>query len=54
MVKKAKFKACGVDKNNKRFSIKSDDAHYIDCINMYKGNAYALQKNGKYKIVKSV
>ena len=34
------YKACGVDRNGKRFTIHSDNVHHIMCYNLWRGNRY--------------
>lgn len=46
----AKYKICGFDRNNKRFVKHTDTPQHY---NIWKGNLWEKQDNGKYKLVKT-
>jgi hypothetical protein len=52
----SKYKVTGVYYNsNKNFKpIKTDNINTANSVNLWKGNVWALQSNGKYKKIKSV
>lgn len=46
--------AIGVDKGNRKFSIKSSNYYFITMLNLWKGNIWEINETGKKKLIKRV